>query len=135
MPLARATAALTGEGGVSYMQLRIDLPAERPALFMEGFRLPPRPFSTGRLPHAILVARQPGRDRAGVAGFLAALYGLTAAEADVAMRLYEGKSRETIAGDRSVSIETLRGQIKSIYAKTATGGEAGLIRLLSAIMA
>lgn len=70
-----------------------------------------------------------------MAAFLTSLYRLTDSEADIAMRLYEGRSRPQIAADRAVVAETLRGQIKTIYAKTGVVGEAGLIRLLTAIMA
>jgi DNA-binding CsgD family transcriptional regulator len=134
-PLSRAIAALTADDGVAHVQLRIDLPAGRTPLFLEGFRLPPRPWSLGRLPHAVLVARQPRRDRAGVMAFLAAIYGLTSAEADIAIRLFEGKPRGEIAAERGVTVETLRGQIKSLYAKTGADGEAALVRVLAVILA
>lgn len=134
-PLSRAVAALTADGGAAHVQLRLDPAGDGAPLFLEGFRLPARPWSLGRLPHAIFVARQPRRDRAGVMAFLAAIYGLTSAEADIAIRLFEGKSRGEIAGERGVTAETLRGQIKSLYAKTGAEGEAALVRALSAIMA
>lgn len=133
--LSHAVGALTADGGARHMQLRIDLTQDRPPIFLEGFRLPLRPWSFGRLPHAILVVRQPRRDRAGVMAFLGAVYGLTGAEADIAMRLYEGQPRAEIAALRDVTAETLRGQIKSLYAKTGADGEAALVRTLSAVMA
>ena len=133
--LRQAIDALISEGGLHHVRLRLDLPVEKPALFLEGFRLPARPWSLGKLPHAILIANAPRRDRAGIATFLTALYGMTPAEADIAMRLYDGKSRNEIAAERSVTAETLRGQIKSLYAKTGMENEAALMRLLGAIMA
>lgn len=134
-PLRRAVKALTLDDGAYHVQLRLDLAEGRAPIFLEGFRLPQRSWSLGRLPHAILLAKQPRRDRAGVMAFLAAIYGLTSAEADIAMRLYEGKPRADIAAERSVTAETLRGQIKSLYAKTGTDGEATLVRTLAAVMA
>ena len=133
--LGRAVAALIADSGPMHVQLRLDRVGSAPPLFLEGFRLPARPWSFGRLPHAILVARQPRRDRAGVMAFLAAVYGLTSAEADIAIRLFEGKTRGDIAAERGVTVETLRGQIKSLYAKTGADGEAALVRMLAAIMA
>lgn len=135
MPLMRAVGALIADGGAKHVQLRLDDQDDRAPIFMEGFRLPERPWSLGRLPHAILVVKQPQRDRAGVMAFLTAIYGLTSAEADIAMRLYEGTPRSEIAAVREVTTETLRGQIKSLYAKTGTDGEAALVRVLGAVMA
>jgi DNA-binding CsgD family transcriptional regulator len=133
-PLSRAVAALIAEDGPAHVQWRVEPADGRLPLFMEGFRLPARAWSLGRLPHAILVVRQPQRDRAGVTAFLTAIYRLTSAEADIAIRLFEGKSRGEIAGERGVTGETLRGQIKSLYAKVGVDGEAALVRVLAAIL-
>lgn len=135
LSLAQAVAALVMEGGFDHVRLRIDATPERPALFLEGFKLPNRAWSLGSLPHAILLAKQPQRDRAGVASFLGALYRLTATEADIAMRLNDGSSRTDIGAARGVTTETLRGQIKTICAKTGAANEADLMRVLAAIMA
>lgn len=133
--LGQAVAALRADDGPAHVQLRVDTAERQAPLFLEGFRLPSRPWSLGKLPHAILVTRQPRRDRAGVVAFLTAIYGLTGAEADIAIRLFEGKPRGDIAEARGVTPETLRGQIKALYAKTGTESEAALVRMLAAIMA
>ncbi|WP_374524948.1 helix-turn-helix transcriptional regulator [Sphingopyxis sp.] len=132
MPLRKAIDALVANGGLPNIRVRIELPSERPPLLVEGFRLPAESWSFGRLPHAVLIVNAPRRDRAGVGQMLALLYGLTAAEADIAMRLFDGKSRSQIAAERGVVAETLRGQIKRIHAKCAVDGEAALMRLLAA---
>lgn len=132
--LRQAIDALISDDGLPHVRLRVDFPVEKPPLFLEGFRLPARPWSLGKLPQAILIANAPRRDRAGIAAFLTTLYGMTPAEADIAMRLYDGKSRSEIAVERSVTAETLRGQIKSLYAKAAVDNEAALMRLLAAVM-
>jgi DNA-binding CsgD family transcriptional regulator len=62
------------------------------------------------------------------------LYRLTPAEADIAVRLFDGFDRSAISEARSVSAETIRTQTKSIYAKIGLGGEADLVRLLATIM-
>lgn len=132
--LRRAVGLLTMEGGPAHVQLRVDRKEQRSALYIEGFRLPARTLSLGRLPHAILVEKRTRRDRAGVAAFLGAIYRLTAAESHIAMRMYEGRSRDDIATERGVTVETLRGQIKSVYAKLGVANEAGLVRRLAAFM-
>lgn len=136
LTLQQAIAALVSEDqGLGHVRLQIDRPADRAPLLFEGFRLPRREWSFGRLPRAVLIANPPRRDRAGVATFLQALYRLTGAEADIALRLVEGRSREQIQTDRSVTAETLKGQIKGIYLKCGVDGEASLMRLLAGIMA
>ena len=135
LSLAQAVVALVGDNGLDHLRLRIDDAHGRPPMFLEGFRLPQRLWSLGHLPHAILLVKPPQRDRAGIAAFLTAIYRLTASEADVAMRLYDGGSRSDIAAVRDVTEETLRGQIKSIHAKTGARNEADLMRMLGAIMA
>jgi DNA-binding CsgD family transcriptional regulator len=65
--------------------------------------------------------------------FLRRAFGLTPAEADIALALFSGETRLSIAQRRSVARDTLRGQIKAIYAKTGVSSEAALMRLLASI--
>lgn len=132
--LHHAVRALIADSGPRHVRTKIETAPGRPQLVIEGFRLPEREWSLGSLPHAILIANSPKRDRAGVAPFLSAIYRLSPAEADIAVRLFEGKSRARIAADRDVTAETLRGQIKQIYLKCDVDGEAALMRLLSPIL-
>ncbi len=104
-------------------------------LMIEGFRLPEREWSLGKLPRAILVVNAPRRDRAGVTPYLSAVYRLSPAEADIALRLFEGKARSQISEERGVTEETLRGQIKQIYQKCGVNGEAALMRRLAPFFA
>ena len=132
--LRQTVQALIAEGGLDHIRTRISTAEGRPQLVMEGFRLPERQWSLGKLPHAILIANGPRRDRAGVTYYLSAIYRLSPAEADIAVRLFEGKPRQQIAAERGVTAETLRGQIKQIYLKCSVDGEAGLMRLLAPIL-
>ena len=132
--LRQAVQALTADGGHDHVRTQIATAEGRPPLVIEGFRLPERPWSLGKLPHAILLANRPQRDRAGVTPYLSAIYRLSPAEADIAVRLFEGKSRARIAAERHVTAETLRGQIKQIYLKCSVDSEAGLMRLLAPIL-
>lgn len=58
---------------------------------------------------------------------LMALYGLTRAEAEVALLLTEGLRAPQIAAHRQTSIGTVNTQLKQIYAKTGADGQVPLI--------
>ena len=58
------------------------------------------------------------------------LFGLSEAEAELAVALCSGKSMDDAASERGVSIHTTRAQLKSIFNKTGTKRQADLISLL-----
>jgi DNA-binding NarL/FixJ family response regulator len=62
------------------------------------------------------------------AGTLTSAGGLTPAEQEVALLLVQGESRQTIAGARSTSIETVACQLRGIYSKFQLSGRPSLIR-------
>lgn len=63
---------------------------------------------------------------------LSALYGLTTAEAKLASLLVDGLSLEQAAASLGVSIQTLRSQLKAVFAKTQVSRQAELVaRLLT----
>jgi DNA-binding CsgD family transcriptional regulator len=59
------------------------------------------------------------------------IYGLTAAEMRVLPGILNGQTAEQIAQSLGRSRETVRSQMKSVYAKTNTGGKVDLIRLMN----
>lgn len=61
-------------------------------------------------------------------------FGLTTAEAAIAMRLARGAPRKVIAMDRGVSPGTLKSQIKSIYQKVGVVREAELATCLASLV-
>jgi DNA-binding CsgD family transcriptional regulator len=126
---------LLADGGAPHVRTMLAATDESEPLMIEGFRLPEREWSLGKLPHAILVVNAPKRDRAGVTAYLSAIYRLSLAEADIALRLFEGKTRAQISEERGVTGETLRGQIKQIYQKCGVNGEAALMRRLAPFFA
>ena len=65
---------------------------------------------------------------------IAALHGLTRAEARLAALLAKGSSLEEAAATLSVSIGTVRSHLKAIFAKTGTSRQAELVALLLADM-
>jgi DNA-binding CsgD family transcriptional regulator len=61
---------------------------------------------------------------------LAAAFGLSPAEAQVAVELLKGEKLGAIASRRGVARETVRAQVKSLFAKTGTHGQAQLVATL-----
>jgi DNA-binding CsgD family transcriptional regulator len=64
---------------------------------------------------------------------LTSLYGLTAAESEVARLLLDGRSVDQISDIRRTARETTRNQIKSILSKTGTSRQLDLVRLATLI--
>ena len=85
-------------------------------------------------PPAVLVVLQPlDCDPCAIEPVLVRLYGLTQAESRVAAKLLEVESIHLVAVALSRSIETIRSQIKAVFAKTGTHSQAGLLKLLYAL--
>jgi DNA-binding CsgD family transcriptional regulator len=59
------------------------------------------------------------------------LYGLTKAEADVALRFSGGATVEDVARVRQVSLETVRTQVKTILRKTNAASLRDLERIIA----
>jgi len=83
-----------------------------------------RPISAVAFVHDPLRRQRPAQE------VLRALYGLTPAECRVALLLADGLAPRKIADMVGVTDNTVRSQIKSIYAKTGVKRQAELIRLL-----
>lgn len=56
------------------------------------------------------------------------VYGLTGSEAELLLKLVQGNTLAEIAEARNVSMHTVRAQLKSIFHKTDTQRQAGLIK-------
>ena len=102
-----------------------------PSLVLDVIGLPPRPFDFSQVARILVVARgeRVGDERRAVV--LQAGYALTAAETDIALQLTRGRTTEAIAGQRGVSVATVRSQIKAIMAKTGVGRQAELVALVA----
>ncbi|WP_044560353.1 helix-turn-helix transcriptional regulator [Azospirillum sp. B4] len=79
--------------------------------------LPRRDHAFGFQPAALVVIRGADRDTPAFARMLTQVFGLTPAEADIAIALAEGQTRDIIAERRGATVETVRGQIKSVFSK------------------
>ena len=82
---------------------------------------------------AVLLLRERlagGADRAPV---LQELYGLTSAEAEVAMAMTQGAPVSDIAASRGVAPSTVRAQVKAILSKVGVGRQVELVQRLAAV--
>jgi DNA-binding CsgD family transcriptional regulator len=64
------------------------------------------------------------------AEILQTLYGLSRAESELVQLLTQGFSLEQASRERCVSIHTVRSQLKSVFAKTRTKGQADLVQMI-----
>jgi DNA-binding CsgD family transcriptional regulator len=82
---------------------------------------------------SILIATPVDRNISPNAELLEGLFDLTPTEARIARAIAQARSIEAIARLNDVSIGTVRNQLKSIFAKTGTGRQVELVRLLSGL--
>ncbi|MCB1490935.1 MAG: helix-turn-helix transcriptional regulator, partial [Rhodobiaceae bacterium] len=85
----------------------------------------------GERPVAILVLRnRQARQRAHI-DRLAGLFGLTLAEARLAIEMARGDGREAAAARCGISVNTARSHLTRIFEKTGVSRQAELAKLLS----
>jgi DNA-binding CsgD family transcriptional regulator/PAS domain-containing protein len=81
---------------------------------------------------ALLFAFNPESTPPITADMVRRLFGLSEAEAELAVALCSGKTLDEAAAARGTSINTIRSQLKSVFAKTGTKRQADLVSLLLA---
>jgi DNA-binding CsgD family transcriptional regulator len=81
---------------------------------------------------ALLFAFDPESTPPITADVVRRLFGLSEAEAELAVALCSGRTLDEAATARGTSIHTIRSQLKSIFAKTGTKRQADLVSLLLA---
>jgi DNA-binding CsgD family transcriptional regulator len=87
---------------------------------LDVLTMPPRPYAlhfANPQPRVLVIARSSRSAGASRAAILAAAYGLTPAECEVALQLADGKTTAAIAMSRGVAVGTVRAQIKTILGK------------------
>lgn len=92
--------------------------------------IPMPPSSAAAADTALLVLSAGDRPCAVAAGLLVQLFGLTAAEARIALALGNGARLEDIAADNRLALNTVRCYVKQIFAKTGVRRQAQLVRLV-----
>ena len=80
---------------------------------------------------ALVALRALGGARPTIAARLRQLFGLTGAEATLALALLAGQRLDEIAEARNVRITTVRFQLRAILDKTGTRSQSDLVRLLA----
>lgn len=103
-------------------------------LLLDIVALPRGPWTIDRSPRVLVIARGAGQWHSSAPAVLQALFALSPAEADVALRLARGQPRTEIAGERSASLETVRSQIKLIFAKLGIAREVELVAMLGQLL-
>lgn len=91
----------------------------------------PRDVSPPRRIVVLLFLRETDDGRETLAGTLRERFGLTAAETRLALALVDGMGLDQAAELNGVRLSTARVQLKSIFHKTDTHRQAGLVALLS----
>jgi DNA-binding CsgD family transcriptional regulator len=92
--------------------------------------LPIPPTKDIASPLALLVASDADRPCCVAPEFLEDLFGLTTAEARLALAVSNGRRLEAIAAEYRISMNTVRCHLKQIFAKLDIGRQADLVRLV-----
>ena len=93
------------------------------------------PATRGAEGLALVVIEELVRRASPPAAMLCDLFGLSRAEAEVAIRLVGGTSAEDVAQGRAVSLDTVRNQIRAILRKSEAANLRDLERLLARLAA
>lgn len=110
--VAEAAMRAAANGTLTGPQLLVT--TDTPPHVIEVHGLPHNPLDHGEAPACLVIVRPDTRVRTSLDRAEPAL---TSAERAVALLLLQGESTRDIAEARHTSVETVRGQIKSIYAK------------------
>lgn len=102
-------------------------------LVLDVIALPDHQFEFTFAPRVLVLVRGESADAGGQrrAAILRSVYGMTAAETEIALQLFAGGSPEAIAEQRAVTVETVRTQIKSLLAKAGARRQVELVARLS----
>lgn len=103
-------------------------------LMVRVHRLPDREWNMGFAPFAVLIAKRPAAGDAADVAFLRDAYGLTISEAQIALLLRLGRTREEIRTARGITQETMRSHLRSLFAKLGVKRETQAIHLLHALL-
>lgn len=103
-------------------------------LVVDVIALPPCAEDFVTRPRVAVVVRERRDEPANLTGALRSVWGLTDAEAEVALMLAQGRSSAEVAEVRDVSVGTVRVQTKSIYAKVGVRRQAELGARLQSLL-
>jgi DNA-binding CsgD family transcriptional regulator len=101
-----------------------------PRLAQPALRLIVTPCQIGGITRALVVVSDPARIDRQLASKLMAIYRLTPAEAETAVALSRGLSPAEVAGQRKVSLATVRTQIRGVFGKMEVGGLPEMVAMV-----
>lgn len=130
--LGDALAGLRESGGVRSIALRASEAGKPGVLHVVPVRRSAHDLF-GRA-EAILVVTRSASRATGAAPLLQALFDLTPAEADLAVRIGAGETTEAIAAADNKSAHTVRNQLKSLLHKTGCRRQVDLAKLLAQLL-
>ncbi|WGF87926.1 helix-turn-helix transcriptional regulator [Marinivivus vitaminiproducens] len=133
--LHAAFACARGKGTGGATALAVTRPSGRAAYALIVMPLGERSPAAPTGPALIIQIVDPERRASVDQAALRQLFGLTPAEADLARALLQGRRLAELAGERRVSLATVRTQLQAVFAKTETRRQADLVRLLGALVA
>lgn len=93
-------------------------------------RLPAQPWRLTFSSQLLVIVRSGRRWHDAAPTILRTVFKLSTAETDIALALAHGDSREQIAAARQTSVQTVKAQLKSIFAKLGVVREAELVAML-----
>jgi len=132
--VAIAAAALAPRGGADAKHQTLVIrgkQADSVPIVVEIMSLPRLPHEFTFAPRVLVVVRGNRRTSERKAEALRTTFNLTAAEADIALQLAAGRTAELIAVARSVSVGTVRAQIKSTMSKMGVRRQIELVAQLN----
>jgi DNA-binding CsgD family transcriptional regulator/histidinol phosphatase-like PHP family hydrolase len=125
----KAIATAKGKGHFGGGVMPFPRPGKRPLQLLVS---PLCSESAGRAVVAVFLA-DPEQNQAVPTDVLRTLFGLTPAEARLALSVLEGNSLSEAAELNRVSRETVKSQMSAVFAKTGTRRQGELVRLLSRV--
>ncbi|MCE7797196.1 helix-turn-helix transcriptional regulator [Sphingobium sufflavum] len=134
----RLARALARHGGPLPLPLESLVLEDRanggPPLLLDIVAMPRGPWRFDFDTRIMVVVRGADRWHGSASAVLQGIYGLSPAEADIALRLARGQPRETVAEERRARLETIRSQIKAIFAKLGVTREVELVVMLGQLL-
>lgn len=97
-------------------------------------RLPAQPLRMNSGAQILVIIRSGRRWHDAAPTILRAGFGLSSAEAAVALALARGETRDEIAAARGTSAQTVKAQLKSIFAKLGVSREAELVTMFGQML-
>jgi len=131
--IARAGQPAGGNGGGAAQALRLQRPSGNGPLPVLVTALPEMRWAQPNRPAAAVFVGDPGQELETDPGRLRHWYNLTGAEARVAALLAQGRTVEEVAELLGVQPNTVRVQLREVFAKTGTTRQAELVRLLTSL--